>query len=380
MRASWWQLPGPSRFIRQVTQDLQDGKNVVLCLPQHFPEGLGRAIRAQLEVYESWPWYTLALDQLGDVSPADFLYSMFVRGGLAQGLCSAATLARERAFAGRVIWLSGITAAIWPIWRQFIAEYSHACKEQPPATRTVFVLPLMGELTHGPPADDICLAVHAWQGIVSRFDMLLFTAGILPDTRLGHAVERQLMIACVANLALWDPEVAEMLIELPLASILSPHTALSEYARARSWERVPPADTSWCRGMRETIDGADELHSALCLHDAAQRRIERRIWSAQVGTLLPLVEEQRQDLLVRLRRHLAVPFVTPEGGTVADLQDLEIGHIYWQLTDLRRQGIRDTTLHLDSMIGRVNALRQIRNDLAHLKCISAERLQPLWGR
>jgi hypothetical protein len=377
MKAAWWQLPGPSRFVNRVAQDLQDGTNVIICLPLHFPDGLARAVRAQVEVYESWPWYTIALDTITNANPADFLYAMFVQADTPNDLCTAATLVREDIFAGRIIWVNGITTATWTIWHQFIAEYTHACRMRSPTTRTVFVLPLVGDLARTPPLEDIGLAVHTWRAVVSRLDMLLFTAGSLPDQRVNTSLERQMVIACVANIALWDPLIAEELIEQPLMTILQPQRLLAEFARQRCWGELLLTEDAWCQGVVDQIDGVDEMHSAICIDELEQRKIERRIWAAQVGTLFPFVEEQRQNLLTRLRHYLRTPFITPEGATIEDLQDLEINHIYWQLTELRRQGVREASINLDRVINRVNNLRLIRNDLAHLKCITAERFQLL---
>ena len=376
MNSTWWQLSGPSRFVGRVAQDLQDGKSVVLCLPQHFPEGLSRAIRAQID-YDSWPWTTLPVAGLTDREPADFLYSMFVRADTPQGLCTAATLVQEDAFAGRIIWLNGITAETWPVWSQFIAEYTDACRMRTEVFRTVFVVPLIGELASEPPPDDICLSIHTWRGIVSRLDMLLFTASILPDQRCHNATERQLLVHCIAQLALWDPSIAEILVHEQIATILQPHYVLTECARQRCWNTEIAKQPDWCQGIVDHIDGLEEIHSAMCVKDQLQRKIEHRIWAAQVGVLFPFIEEQRQDLLLRLQHYISVPFKTSQGATIENTQDLEIGHIYFQLAELRRNGIRPSSLDLTKVIGRVNTLRLMRNDLAHLKSISAEQIQQL---
>lgn len=376
MRTLWWQIPGPAQFVGKIVQDLQDGKNVVIGVPEHFPPNLASAVRAQIEASEAERWYTIHADDDPDVAPLSLLYSLIL-GREAPGYCSTATLANEDAFAGWVIWVSGLTTETWPCWRSFIESYTHSCRSCSLAQRTVFSLVLQGTIAEEPPADDVCLVVHQWQDVVTRFDMLLYTASRMPTTQLRSALHHQLTIACIANLAQWDPFVTDALIYEPLKTILAPHSVLVELARQRGWHPTPGA-AAWHTGRIASMYGQVMLHSASAALEGDQERlIEKRIWSAQVGTLFPFVEEQRQELLSRLRRHLTVPYETLDGGVISDPQNLEIGHIFAQLSELRRKGWRETSLHLESVIKRANTLRQIRNDLAHLKCVSAELINQL---
>ena len=49
------------------------------------------------------------------------------------------------------------------------------------------------------------------------------------------------------------------------------------------------------------------------------------------GSLMPYIEEQRQDLLNRYRTSLWVPFTTKNNELIEDVFNLEIGHIEYQL-------------------------------------------------
>jgi hypothetical protein len=99
----------------------------------------------------------------------------------------------------------------------------------------------------------------------------------------------------------------------------------------------------------------------------SEGEIQRRIWSAEVGIMLPFVEEQRQEILDRLTGFLQVPFRTRFGETIEDVRDLEIGHIETQL--------RSSNLYPDSNLMRlVQRLREIRNRLAHLETLSLDLL------
>ena len=49
----------PPEFAAGVAEDLRSGRNVVLCLPEWFPEGLREAVQARLPPSEGWVWDTL---------------------------------------------------------------------------------------------------------------------------------------------------------------------------------------------------------------------------------------------------------------------------------------------------------------------------------
>lgn len=374
MTGVWWQLPGPAQFINRIVQNFQEGQNVVICLPEYFPEGLSSAVRTQVETSEAERWYTIHADDAPNVQPAALLHT-HILGSEAPGFCSAATLVREEGFDGWIIWVSGVTEQAWPAWRSFIESYAHSCRSRPLAQRTMIGLVIQGSTVCHPPTDDICLVVHKWHDVVTKFDMLLYTANRLPTSQTRSGLHHQLLINTITNLALWDPLIADVLVYETLKVIMEPRGVLEEIARQRGWTRSSGAPAPWYTGRSGNLHGQVVLHSAAAVIDGDQQRlIEKRIWSAQVGALFPFVEEQRQDLLRRLRRHLYVPFTAPNGGLIEHLEDLEIGHIYWQLKQLRYQGAHETSINLDSLFDQATMLRQIRNDLAHLKCIPADLL------
>ena len=45
---AFWNLPAPARFLRRVIEDLREGNNVVVALPDHAPQGWSTALRAAL--------------------------------------------------------------------------------------------------------------------------------------------------------------------------------------------------------------------------------------------------------------------------------------------------------------------------------------------
>lgn len=90
-----------------------------------------------------------------------------------------------------------------------------------------------------------------------------------------------------------------------------------------------------------------------------------RIWRAQIAILLPIVEHERRRYLKNHRNLWRVPHRRGDGITVEQVDDLEIGDLVRQARDsgMRREEIR-----------RLEWLRRVRNDLAHVKIVRWETL------
>lgn len=367
MNRLWWQLPGPQRFVSQITRALREGKNVIITVPEHSPSGLSYAIHETLSDGAGWFWHTLNIVDVKQEMPAEILCSRFVPAISPDAILNAHTLSKEESFTGKIIWLAGMTPNAWPAWKEFIADYAHACRARSLLDRTLFCIPLIGELALNPPiVDDICLSHHRWHGVVDSLDMLLFTSSLF-QCRQMPILQKRLAIAVVTSLALWDPVVSERLGNEDIERILHPLPLLQEIAKERRWppEKLAPSSRLWHKGIAETIDGNRKIHSAALAWDDSAREIAQRIWSAEVGVMLPFVEEKRQEILAQFAGILRVPITTRFGEIINDLRDLEIGHIETQLAN--NGAIVDYTF-----LQLIRRLREIRNALAHLEPLSLE--------
>jgi hypothetical protein len=122
-----------------------------------------------------------------------------------------------------------------------------------------------------------------------------------------------------------------------LERILDPGPSLRELALQRNWPRTQESDglvNCWHLGMIDNIDRKSVVHSAALAHNDPTSEIARRVWSAEIGVLLPLIEEKRRGFLERYGKVLRVPFQTPF-GIITDVRDLEISHIDYQIASCR---------------------------------------------
>jgi hypothetical protein len=362
MSRLWWQLPGPQRFVAHVVADLRDGKNVVLCLPEHMPAGLQSAVRATLGDDE-WPWHTFDVGEGADERPERLLFARFVPDARADAIRSAQALTLEESFAGKVVWLEGLSGCSWPAWREFAAAYRHACQAVPVFKRTLFCIPLQGEPALDPPGEDVCLAQHHWRGAVDSLDSLLFAASLFDGAGLT-ALQRRVAVMLAARLSLWDPAVSERMAGERIERILDPVPLLREMAHERGWRAG--ARGEWHAGAADIFDGEKKDHSAALALKDSNGEIAHRVWSAEVGVMLPFVEEKRRELIARLAGVLRVPHTTRFGEVIEDLRELEIGHIESQVNCLAQVDAETRRL--------VWRLREVRNRLSHLEVLPPELL------
>jgi hypothetical protein len=216
-----------------------------------------------------------------------------------------------------------------------------------------------------PPAQDVRLSVHNMFGILNSLDVHIYASENL-NQKGRSSLEVRLIIALVTAIALWDLGLAETLLNADIDKILNPAELLEELSQGHNWAYDNADFLRWHLGTKNVFDHQVCIHSAL----VDRRELEHRIWQAQVGVLLPYVEEQRQRIIEELRNYLEVPFKTEFGQLITERQDLEIGHIYSQIQSNYRIDILTRE--------KVEYLRDIRNQLAHLEYIKVDLLKKVF--
>lgn len=243
----WWTLPGPRSFLARATDELRDGRLVLLLIPEWAPHGICDAVKEALQVGGY-------IDEL-PVDAAPPLVQLFRYGSIStdEGF-SLPVLLRAPFFHNRVLWLRGVDATNWPAWREFLNAFQQVSRNQSVTERLLFVVALEGELALSPAENTGGLSVFKWDDCTSDLDMMLYSSYLLSGRPREH---RQLLIATVAEIAQYDPEVAERLSREATASILSPTPLLHNIRDERGWATQPSAE--WVSGGRMTVDGTVRL-------------------------------------------------------------------------------------------------------------------------
>jgi hypothetical protein len=159
------------------------------------------------------------------------------------------------------------------------------------------------------------------------------------------------VVSTIAGLAMWDYELLRYLAGQPPGKVLEPLVALKHYANAKGWNGGTP-ESVW-EGTTGYFEGGTAVNPALSAIREDKKSIDRILWRAQVGVLLPWVEEKRLLFIdgVRLGKNL---------------ETMEVGDLWAECCNhpIITRNQKDT----------LAKLRYIRNELAHRRCLSAQEI------
>jgi len=244
----------------------------------------------------------------------------------------------------------------WATWKRFTEQFCHTVQQLDPRTRpTLAVLVYSGNDLEMPSAD-VSLGVAYWKGIITEADVLTLAEFSLPGANISSVV-RAVVVHSIANIALWDADLASRLGVAKLDEILRPLDLLRKYAIERGWTANTPA--SEAEGTTSYVNSELRVHSALLAIKGQVARLDQRLWRAQAAVLLPWVEERRLDFIDVVKPFLGATFKGP-------LSEVEIG----QLTPALM-----ATDAPNSLKRRANELRNIRNAIAHRHTLALRELK-----
>lgn len=360
--SDFWHLPGPSRSIRRVAENLAAGRSVVVLEPRHHASGLLPELQAVAPRHHLWTPQGVA------PGPAEPIGALLAAADLADaGLRNVEALARDALFGDRLFVVEITAPEHWPAWQDFLLAYEKACRPHPIGGRTLLVLWLRGFLPADLPAEASDLRVEDLRHSVSDLDLRLLAAD-----RSGVALEswqQDLAVSTLAELAIWDPEVVQAGGPKPLHALLSPISWLAELGRSRGWTGQESMSERERIDAQRTVRGRTRAHSsmlALSAAPACKNTLDQRIWNAQMQTLFPLLAQARQVLLRRYRHLLRLPWETTF-GRIERIEDLELNHLADQLDAMHTRALHET-------VAFTRWLRDMRNHLAHFEPVPASHL------
>jgi len=365
MDAHWWTLPGPAAFLRAAWEDVRGGKNVLLALPATAPPGLRDALATLVRQAEMWAWRDFSAGDGvgGPAALVEQLHQRFAPSRVSGAVLNADTLAGDPRLADTMIWVEGMTATCWPTWCAFLGQYERACQMRPEQGRGLFCVLLTGQVAGQVPEPAVALTVRRWWGVVGGVDLRL-DLSLRADGRPMPALHRRLALAVACELSGTDAALARALAGLGLRELLEPQEFLRAEAARRGWNAARARRPNWEDGLIDAVNGEDVVHSVALASRGDEAELRRRIWQAEVAVLYPFLEEQRLQLLPRLRPYLRLPVETAY-GPVDDIYDLELGQLVYFLRgrNLPRELWRLLTL-----------LTDMRHALAHLRPVPIEYL------
>lgn len=362
MPLSWWDIPGPGRFVRRVENDLRGRVNVVAALPV----GMGRDWFGFFRRH--WADGQEGMEVLhvdGDVRPPlDILCEAFTTNPV--GTTTLGALAGESAFRGLTIGVLLEDAGSVPGWAEFLALYERECRLIDPLDRAVLLVATEGARPQLLPAPETHLRVHVYDGYARPHDCHMY-AWVLLGAEEKQAWRTELKMALCAQLAQWDPRLCEKLSDRGIGSILQRVTSVGALPAGQDAHAADDPDEGWARGVLQRRDGEAVLHSGWVARDTVSREFERRVWAAQVQVIFPLIEQVRWQTIKQYGSRFRMPVQVGDNEFVNDPFDLEIAmvrRIVSRLSGVPRGVVR-----------RLDQAYEFRNALAHLEPLTALQLQ-----
>ncbi len=373
----FWALPGPESFCGRILATFLEGKSAILFLPEHMPDGLKRFVKnAVMEEAADKSFDELSQDDfepgLSALASLFRLFEVEPKEDSNYNVLSCETLSKSDSFKNRILWIEETDDLDLQGWLTFLQKYERASRNSAVNDRTLFCLCLYGRSPESVGIkEDVCLKFLQWKKYVDFFDMLLYAHWNFSNPKKNGELFRKIAVNVAGCLALWDPEVIERLAEVSFQSVLSPYGILEEIGRERGWDDKC-LEPCWENGTEEIQNGRKIVHSSFLALHGSLRELNSRIWKGQNIFLLPLIEEQRLKIIESLKGRLQLPFPSCYDYLIEEAEDLEIGHVWFQI---ERGDVRVT----DAKKQHVSRLRRLRNVLAHHQVVNLSDLEFLVG-
>lgn len=354
-----WTLPGPAGFLRRVERSLRDGVSVVVRFPGRGQAGFREQALARLQ----GSWHCSVFRPESAKLPFKSIRDRYAPQLASTWGGSLLDLCEQQDFQGRLIWLEGLDGldrGDWLAWKQFLVDYAQASRSVREFERTLFVAVLEGVPPADPPESEVTLTTHDWCGVVDEMDVLFLAYERLGECNLVLTM-RSLLATTVARVAAWDLELAERLLDEEQDVILDPCCMLRSVARDKGWTVDTPV--RWEFG-RASATGT--RHAVLASLDNPPYEIRRRVWSAQASVLLPVIDGRRVGIIREHRTRLALHLHNEQKQM--DPLELDVNALTGMI---QRPGFDDAVRRS------VRQMNAWRNDLAHLKSLSAGAVRSL---
>lgn len=290
--ALYWSLPGPSRFVADISQTIAQARLVIVNIPRVMVPGMRDAIaRALDEAHVSSP-VRIFVRENTDID-------IDVAMNMGRTRLSAAQLAGFDSSGSRVVILQAQDPQGQAASEAYATEFARAVEHAHGNVR--LVLAIHDESLRHPKDRQGPVRVVSYDGGLTLDEMQAYV-NLRAIGRAGPGSTRLLRVL-ISEYAGFDVQLAESLMRQDDNTLMNVREALHLLAEedAQRWR-----ESSWLAGSLSDADSAPHV-----LHDhylfkhgsspreraAAAKRIDQRYWRACARALLPWMEERRQGLI-----------------------------------------------------------------------------------
>jgi predicted kinase len=367
--AKWWQMPGPSAFLKGAAGSVMGSPGGLLAIqtPREVPDGFIRGLRSCFQD-ASDSLHVRTIDVTGSGLPPQIVLADTALG-FTTGSGTIQELLEDEEVSDTVFIIHGFSQGYWRQWVLFLKAFEVARAKYGSLAAPRVICIVSADI----PFDNVNVFKNGAQrliGLSTRLDTELYVAGLMgrqPSTLL-----EQIAFATVVEIAAWDFRLADIICseERDIEDQINPIPLLEDLA-----SRLKSTAPTWANGLVDTWDGRQYAHSVAAAADGDLLRLRRRVWLAQARVMFPLFDEVLARTIAKYEDHFqnhVLPIEKPGSGTTRGKILTTLGEI--ELTDLwyNLQGVAPSAL-----VTFLKSFKGVRTRMAHQEACTFEMLKPL---
>jgi hypothetical protein len=363
----WWNnITGANMVVSKVTESLLDTNLVILFVPDDLPwryemrTAIEYSFRKNASSENVLVQTIDAADDCGTQEPGNYLLDRFctsraIRTGYREG--SSKTIQQyiisNKVLHDSIIWVKGFKPGQAEQWIKFCKGYKSAG-----VTDGLFLLEIKDQISSG---DLKSLSVVRFDDWITNYDVQLLNSFIL-DRGQGYSINWKKYISTLAAcLCESDAEVSAELLSSTDFSVDDPFVAL---------KRIDESGSFSSRGR-----DLNSNHVLTLFRSGKNEELRKRIWTAQVRVLFPLIELERVEYIRKYESEIQAALDSEEirqyGEIVSNPTEVEIGTLDFLVKSYR------ISMPLSADRQRIDSLRHYRNTIAHMGCLPPNEVSDL---
>jgi hypothetical protein len=370
----WWSsITGPNKVVADVAEGLISRSKILLIVPANLPwrHQMRIAIEDRIHMLTGSSDMTVTVIDADDEwdqkqEPGRFLLQHCGTSSAAHGFREKSGVSIQDymvvngVLRNTIVWVKGLGVDQANKWLQFCRGFHGNTAED-----GLFILEIHGNMENremrGVQTVDLAEEVR-------MYDVQLFNSFIVDEINRYNANWKSYAAVLAAHLCGTDAEVSQRFLQDTDLTLEEPLQGLIRVAELSGLEK---------RGA-----GTDSGHVLSLVRQRQTEKVERRIWSAQLQILFPLIEMERLQVVQAIRSELEACIhqetIEQFGQPLTSPEDVELGTMDYLLSHIV-DGRTALIVQDQTLRDRVHFLRNCRNALAHGSCCTKEQVAELLG-
>jgi len=366
----WWtNITGPSVVVSKVTMGLLENSNVILKVPSDLPwrHSMRGAIQSEFRDRSiSRDIIIESIDAVDDnpdkMEPGKFILQRFADDATKRGFRDKSKISiqdyisQREILKNRIVWVKGLTGNAAEQWLKFCKGFSPKIPNE-----GLFVFEIHGDFYY---QETKRMRLVDYCQYISSYDVQLLNSFILDNQNQWSNAWKKYISSVAAVVCDTDAEISELLLRTVSFTENTPFEGIALIAES----------PEFCRRGNDSLSE----HILKLFRNGDYAEIKRRIWSAQVQTLFPIIELERIEIVNRycvpIRVALEHENTYQYGKVITDPIEVEFGTLCYLMARRDDENLYLLYIPDESCRERIHFLHEYRNNLAHAECCTPEQV------